>query len=116
MMPKGNGDFYLYLSSEVRQASATKVGDKVTVEVRFDPEYRNGPLHPMPARFKQMLDENPNAAANWSELPPSRQKEVLRYLAGLKSDEALERNVQKALHVLEGNPKRFMGRDWVNGK
>lgn len=44
-----SGSFYLYLHGDVRKASTTKVGDRVHVEVSFDAEYRNGPMHPMPA-------------------------------------------------------------------
>jgi hypothetical protein len=116
LMPVGDGDFYLYLHEQVRKASNTKVGDYVKVELCFNAEYRNGPMHPVPARFSKLLDENSAAKANWQKLPPSRQKEVLRYLANLKSDEAINRNIEKALNVLAGNEARFMGRTWQNGK
>src|ERR1700730_5115516 len=46
MMPRGEGGFYLYLHGDVRQAAGAKVGDRVTVELRFDVAYRNGPMHP----------------------------------------------------------------------
>lgn len=46
LMPIGKGSFYLYLHGEVRRASATKVGDRVKVDVRFDDSYRNGSMHP----------------------------------------------------------------------
>jgi hypothetical protein len=51
MMPKGDGSFYLYLHGDVRNASGTKVGDRVQVEVSFDSSYRNGPMHEMPFWF-----------------------------------------------------------------
>ena len=35
-----------------------------------------------------------------------------RYFAGLKSEEARKRNLEKVLHVLSGRPGRFMARDW----
>jgi hypothetical protein len=115
MMPVGNGDFYLYLHGGIRKASNSKVGDTVTIEVDFDKDYKNGPLHPMPEWFSLTLEQNPEAQANWDALPPSRQKEVLRYFAGLKSTDARERNTQKALDVLSGNTRRFMGRSWHDG-
>jgi hypothetical protein len=116
MMPTGDGDFYLYLHGDVRQASKTKVGDTVTVDLDFDPEYHNGPLHPMPEWFANALTANPVAKENWQALPPSRQKEVLRYFSWLKSEEAVQRNLEKALHVLSGKPGRFMARPWQDGK
>jgi hypothetical protein len=116
MMPTGTGDFYLYLHNDIRHVSQTKVGDTVALKVWFDEEYRNGPLHPMPGWFRAALDQNQVATVNWGKLPPSRQKEVLRYFDGLKSDEAKQRNVERAIYVLEGNTGRFMGREWVDGR
>jgi hypothetical protein len=115
MMPVGNGSFYLYLHGDVRKASGTKVGDRVRVEVDFDASYRNGPQHPMPQWFKHALVRNPEAAKNWKTLTPSRKKELLRYLANLKSPEARIRNLSKVLLVLSGRTGRFMGRRWKRG-
>ena len=111
MMPTGDGDFYLYLHGDVRKASNIKVGDIVTVSIEFDEAYRNGPMHPVPDWFRLALNEHAMATQNWLALPPSRQKEVLRYFAGLKSAEAQARNRTKALHVLSGKPGRFMARE-----
>ena len=116
IMPMGTGAFYLYLHGEVRKASKTKVGDRVEVEVTFDEEYKNGPMHPMPADFQTALNKNPKAKKAWTLLIPSRQKEILRYLANLKSPEAKERNLAKAMKVLSGSKERFMARSWSEGK
>src|SRR6266852_1482402 len=97
MMPVGNGSFYLYLHGDVRRASGTKVGDRVRVEVGFDARYRNGPQHRVPSWFKATLRRNSRAMKNWEALIPSRRKEILRYFARLKSQEARERNLEKAL-------------------
>lgn len=116
MMPIGDGSFYLYLHGDVRRASHTKVGDTVTVNVAFDAAYKNGPMHPMPEWFKAALRKNPTAQQAWDALIPSRQKEILRYFSWLKSDTAKQRNLEKALFVLSGNPGRFMARSWKDGK
>lgn len=112
MMPVGNGSFYLYLHGDVRAASQTKVGDRVEVEIAFDANYRNGPMHPMPAWFERPLRQNKKAHQAWKKLTPSRQKEILRYFSWLKSRAAQERNVKRALGVLSGQPGRFMARSW----
>ena len=112
MMPIGDGSFYLYLHGTVRKAAGAKVGDVVSVAVRFDDEYSGGPAHPMPSRFGAELKRNRRARHSWDALSPSRQKEILRYFAALKSPEARQRNVARALHVLAGGKARFMGRDW----
>lgn len=116
MMPIGDGSFYLYLHGDVRAASKTKVGDKVNVSVVFDSSYENGPMHSMPEWFKVPLYANEIAKNAWLALPPSRQKEILRYFSWLKSDDAKARNLEKVLFVLTGHEGRFMARDWKNGK
>ena len=77
MMPVGDGSFYLYLHGEVRKASGTVVADRVRVEIDFNPSYRNGPQHCMPAWLRQALAGNPRAMKNWKALTPSRKKEIL---------------------------------------
>ncbi|MFI4908670.1 MAG: YdeI/OmpD-associated family protein [Steroidobacterales bacterium] len=116
LMPAGNGSFFLYLHNSVREASATRVGDRVTVELQFDRSYRNGPLHPLPRWFGAALSANPRAKLNWSRLTPSRRKEILRYFAALKSDDARQRNLVRAMTALSGAPARFMARSWSEGK
>lgn len=115
LMPRGDGSFYLYLHGEMRKTTGVDVGDGVVVELRVDGAYRGGPTHKIPPSFQAALNSHSVAAANWGRLTPSRQKEILRYFAGLKSDRALERNVDKALRVLGGENERFMAREWVDG-
>ncbi|HEU5395964.1 MAG TPA: YdeI/OmpD-associated family protein [Verrucomicrobiae bacterium] len=115
LMPAGDGSFYLYLHAEVRKASRSKVGDAVTVDLEFDGEYRNGPMHPMPSWFGAALEREARARRGWDGLSPSRQKEILRYFAGLKSAAAQERNLGRAMEVLAGGRARFMAREW-NGE
>ena len=116
MMPIGDGSFYLYLHGYIRKASNTEVGDRVSVDVSFDSEYKNGPQHPMPRWFRSAMNENPRAKKNWKALIPSRKKEILRYFSWLKSQEAIDRNLKRAMHVLLGKPGRFMARPWKNGE
>jgi len=112
LMPVGDGGFYLYLHGDVRKASDAKVGDVVNVELEFDSAYRGGPAHPVPAWFRRALNRNHRARQSWTELIPSRRKEILRYFDRLKSPEAKARNLRRAIHVLSGGNARFMGRSW----
>jgi hypothetical protein len=115
LMPAGDGSFFLYLNEAMRGGTGVAVGSRIRVELEFDASYRNGPQHPMPSWFSKALRENEMAKKHWAALTPSRKKEVLRYFAQLKSAEARERNVLRALHVLSGATGRFMGRTWTNG-
>lgn len=112
MMPAGDGGFLLYLHAQVRRASGTGVGDTVEVALAFDAEYVGGPADPMPAWFVAELQRAPEARSGWEALTPSLQKEILRYFGRLKSIEAQQRNLQKALHVLAGGQGRFLARSW----
>ena len=112
MMPAGDGSFHLYLDGSVRKASGTGTGDLVDVSVVFDPAYRGGPQHDMLPEFAARLEADRPAKARWESLSPSLRKEILRYLATLKSEAARQRNVERALHVLGGAAGRFMARDW----
>lgn len=116
MMPAGDGRFYLYLHARIREASGTKVGDKVEAELAFDASYRNGPMQPMPSWFRTSLTGNAKAREAWKALPPSRKKEMIRYLSRLQSEAARARNLEKALRVLSGEKARFMARAWADGR
>jgi hypothetical protein len=116
MMPTGRGDFRLYLHGEMRKVSGTTVKDVVSLEISFDEEYRNGPLHEIPEWFQKALDKDDVVGSAWMNLTPSRQKEVLRYFARLQSDEAKERNLGQILRALRGEEVHYMGRDWTGGK
>jgi hypothetical protein len=115
MMPRGDGSYFLYLAGVVRKASGTKVGDRVQVEVEFDANYRGGPDE-LPVWFVDALQLDSVALANWAALSPSRQKEVVRYLLNLRSDEARERNLNQVMDMLTGNDGHWLGRDWKDGK
>jgi hypothetical protein len=115
LIPAGEGGFFIYLHETVRRAAASKVGDVVRVALAFDDEYRGGPADPMPRWFSSALNRSPAAKKGWAALPPSRQKEILRYFGRLKSPEARSRNLEKALHVLAGGKARVMARAW-NGE
>jgi len=69
-------------------------------------------MHSMPAWFGNELSRSQLARRGWDRLAPSRQKEILRYFAQLKSPEARQRNVRRALHILAGGQGRFMARSW----
>jgi hypothetical protein len=112
MMPSGDGSFFLYLNADVRKTAGAQVGDLVTVTIEFDHGYRSGPADPMPPWFRRELLRDPAALRGWDALPPSGRKEILRYFARLKSPEAQQRNVGRALHVLAGGQARFMARSW----
>jgi hypothetical protein len=93
------GAWRLYLNTPMRESTNTKVGDTVTIEIAHDPSPR---IVPIPSLFAQELEKSIEAKEAFNKLHPSHQKEFLRYLGGLKSEEALQRNIEKTINYLEG--------------
>lgn len=53
----------------------------------------------MPKQFSAKLKEN-NLVQEFKNLTPSRQKEILKYLNNLKTQESLMRNIDKIIKAL----------------
>jgi hypothetical protein len=104
---KYSGHWRLYLNTPMRKASNKDVGDKVTIEIEFDPIERVTPMH---IKLQQGLRKDAKAKKVFDNLSPSRQKEILRYINFLKTEESIERNVKKILSFLHSK-ERFAGRD-----
>lgn len=97
----------LYLNNPMREATNLSVGDIADLKIRFDPKPRIILMHP---RLKSALENNTEAKVKFDSLTPSLQKEIIRYISFLKTEEAITRNCQKAVNFLLGN-ERFIGRD-----
>jgi hypothetical protein len=92
-----NAEYRLYVNGPMLKGSKTKLGDtvKFTIEQDFEPK-----IIPMPEELKVKLDQHKLMAA-FNALTPGRQKEILKYLNFLKTEESLNRNIDKVIHQLE---------------
>ncbi len=104
---KYSGAWRLYLNTPMRKATGKDVGDTIIVEIEFDPVERIIAMHP---NLKEALEKNKIAKSVFDQLSPSLQKEIVRYIAHLKTEESVDRNIKKALLFLTGK-ERFIGRD-----
>lgn len=97
LVPVKNAAYRLYVNGPMMKGSGSKMGDKVkfTIEQDFEPKQV-----PLPKQFKKKLDENALLAA-FLNLTAGRQKEILRYLNFLKTEEALIRNIDKVIGQLK---------------
>jgi hypothetical protein len=93
------GKWRLYINGEMLKRSGLAVGEKAFVELEFDPRSRDVP---MPARLAKALRKNKFAAVEFERLPPSRKKEVCRYLESLKTVESVDKNISRFLSHLLG--------------
>jgi uncharacterized protein YdeI (YjbR/CyaY-like superfamily) len=87
--------------------SPKRIGELVEINVSFDSESRD---IEMSAEFAKALKANKEAALVFEQLTAYRKKEIVRYLASLKTKESLERNIVKAINFLMGKEK-FAGRE-----
>jgi hypothetical protein len=91
------GEWRLYVNGVMLKASGTNVGDAVKIEIEFDPA---PPVIAMPRALEQALARDRVARDVFASLAPSRQKEIVRYIGSLKSDDSIERNVDKVIQRL----------------
>jgi len=106
---KYSGKWRLYLNGPMRRAAGKDVGDIIEIKIDHDPTERITPVH---AKLKKAFKENKTAKVAFDRLSPSRQKEILRYINNLKSEESIDKNIKRAIDHLNGK-QNFVGRKKV---
>jgi len=97
LVPVKNAAYRLYVNGPMLRGSNTKVGDSVKFIIERDTEPGTEAI---PEGLKKRLNDN-NLFAEFKKLTPGRQKEILRYLNFLKTEEALMRNIDKVISQLK---------------
>lgn len=101
------GAWRLYINTIMLKDSPKRVGERIEISAEYDPKDRT---LPMPESLQTALKSNPEAETVFKALSPSRQQEIIRYITRLKSEESVQRNIEKALRFLRGE-ERFVGRE-----
>ncbi len=104
---KYSGNWRLYINMVMLKNSPKRIGEKIEVEIEFDPSDKTIETHP---KLSKALVKNKDAKEVFEKLPPSRQKEIVRYISYLKIEESIDRNVERAINFLLGKA-RFVGRE-----
>jgi hypothetical protein len=104
---KYSGEWRLYINTTMLKNSPQFVGDIIEITISFDPASR---AIATPELFIKALNDNPEAKTVFEQLLASRKKEIIRYLANLKREETLIKNVERAINFLTGK-ERFVGRE-----
>jgi uncharacterized protein YdeI (YjbR/CyaY-like superfamily) len=104
---KLKGIWRLYINTAMLKNSPKRIGETIAVQIEFDPAERLINPHP---KLVEALTLNKEAKAVFDKLIPSRRLEIVRYIANLKTEESVDRNVAKAIDLLLGKG-RFIGRD-----
>ena len=103
---KYSGHWRLYINTTMLKDSPKHVGETIVLTISFDPADRSIAMHP---KLENALKDGKAAKAVFDKLSPYRRKEIVRYIAALKTEESIERNVQRAIQSLLGNGS-FAGR------
>lgn len=104
---KFRGEWRLYINTKMLKNSPKRIGEQIAISISYDPEKREIPIHP---KLLQALNENKEANSVFQNLRPSLQQEIIRYIANLKTDESIDKNILKAIDFLLGKGK-FVGRE-----
>ncbi len=104
---KFKGAWRLYINTSMLKDSPKRIGEIIEVIIDFDPEKRIITPHP---DLIKALNKNKQAKKVFDSLRPSLQKEIVRYISNLKTEESAEKNITKAIDFLLGKG-RFVGRD-----
>jgi hypothetical protein len=91
--------YRLYVNGPMLKGANVQVGQTVTftIEQNFASRKREFPLLKV---FKEELDKH-KLFQGFKELTPHRQKEILKYLNYLKTEESLARNINKVIAQLK---------------
>jgi len=101
------GAWRLYVNTAMLKNSPRRVGERLRLTIAHDVVGRPAPVSP---EFDRALAANPAAKAVFDGLRASRQREIVRYVASLKSPASVARSIERALAFLTGHG-RFVGLD-----
>ncbi|MGV3611309.1 MAG: YdeI/OmpD-associated family protein [Fluviicola sp.] len=103
------GEWRLYINTKMLPKSPERIRETVEISIEIDSSDRTIDPHP---KLLEALKANPEANKIFENLIPSLQNEIVRYIANLKTEASVEKNVVKAIDFLLGK-QRFIGRDGI---
>jgi uncharacterized protein DUF1905 len=92
-----SGDWRLYLNLVTRKAAGCDIGDKVKIQLTYDPSVR---MPPMPEPFRQAVRGNSDLQKAWRLRPSAKRREILQSLNDKKSDAELAPDITKTIELL----------------
>ncbi len=104
---KYSGAWRLYINTLMLKNSPKRIGETIAVSIEFDPSDRTILPHP---KLVKALEEKQEAKLVFEGLRPSLQHEIVKYIANLKTEESIDKNIIRAIDFLLGKA-RFIGRD-----
>lgn len=104
---KYKGAWRLYINTIMLKDSPRRIGETIKLTIELDRVDRSLTPHP---KLVDALNNNQKAQKIFDALSPSLQKEIVRYISFLKTEESIDKNVTRAISFLLGK-ERFIGRE-----
>ncbi len=101
------GAWRLYINLLMLDKSPKRIGEIIEVGIAYDPIAREFTAHPA---LTKALEQHIQAKDVFDGLTPSLKNEIIKYINNLKTEERVNKNVDKAIDFLLGKG-RFVGRD-----
>ncbi|MDQ0593981.1 hypothetical protein QFZ37_002350 [Chryseobacterium ginsenosidimutans] len=98
------GEWRLYINLKMLQNSPKRIGETIEVFVEFDDAERTVSIHP---KLDQAIKEDPIIQTNFENLIPSRKLELIKYINNLKTEESINKNIEKIIRHLKGETDFF---------
>lgn len=98
ILPTGRGGHYLVLKAEIRKAIGKEAG--AAVQVEFEATTRT-PKVAQPKELEAALAKDAEARAKFESMPPSHQREYVRFIGEAKKEETRLRRVGKAIAMIK---------------
>ncbi|MCR6721413.1 MAG: YdeI/OmpD-associated family protein [Chitinophagaceae bacterium] len=108
---KYKGAWRLYINTMMLKDSPRRIGEQLNITITFDPVDRRLKPHP---KWIAALKKDQLAREKFNSLSPSLQKEIVKYILSLKTEESVDRNVVRAIDFLKGKGS-FVGRSMGEG-
>lgn len=99
LVPIKGEEYRMYVNGPMLKGGKAKNGDtaKFVIEQNLHPEIRDPKM--LPALKKRLTEEK--LISVFTKLTPYRQKEILKYLSFLKTEESIQRNIAKVIEQLK---------------
>ena len=98
------GEWRLYINLTMLKNSPKRVGEMIEVSVEFDDADRTVTIHP---ELDKAIREDPEIVKNFGNLIHSRKLELIRYINNLKTEAAIQKNIEKIIRYLKGEADFF---------
>ena len=103
LMPVKDAPYRLFVNGEMMKGGNTALGKIAAFEIEQVPGKKR-PALPMPKLLSDQLRKHKLSDA-FEALTASRKKDILHYLNHLKSEESLQRNIEKVITQLKQKEK-----------